>query len=293
MERIVVMVNPNAGFGPSLGKLAKAVESAWAERDVMVSYQISRSVEDGHRKARQAVADGVDAILVAGGDGMINTVGSELIGSRVALGVLPAGSGNGFARHFGIPLSPEKAALALVHARRQEIDVGFANGRPFFITCSMAADASLVRTFEKMPMRGILPYVFAAAHEFFDYKPSPFEITTDQNPSEIIEDPLVFTVANLTQYGGGARIAPQAHESDGILELVVIPKSEAAAAMAGIARLFDGTINKIPGVLTRRFKTLQVKRKGPAPIQVDGELVDAPANVSVEVHPGAITVLIP
>ena len=287
------MVNPNAGFGPSLGNLAKAVENAWAERDVMVSYQISRSVEDGHRKARQAVADGVDAILVAGGDGMINTVGSELIGSRVALGVLPAGSGNGFARHFGIPLNPEKAALALVHARRQEIDVGFANGRPFFITCSMAADASLVRTFEKMPMRGILPYVFAAAHEFFDYKPSPFEITTDHNKPEIIEDPLVFTVANLTQYGGGARIAPQAHESDGILELVVIPKSEAAAAMAGIARLFDGTINKIPGVLTRRFKTLQVRRKGPAPIQVDGELVDAPANVSVEVHPGAITVLIP
>lgn len=287
------MVNPNAGFGPSLGGLAEAVESAWAERDVMVSYQISRSVEDGHKKARQAVSDGIDVILVAGGDGMINTVGSELIGSNVALGVLPAGSGNGFARHFGIPLNPEKAAVALVQARRQKIDVGFANGRPFFITCSMAADATLVRTFEKMPMRGILPYVFAAAYEFFDYKPSPFEISVDQKSPEIIDDPLVFTVANLTQYGGGARIAPQAHESDGVLELVVIPKSDAAAAMAGIGRLFDGTINKVPEVLTWRFKNLLVKRRGPAPIQVDGELVHATADVSVEVHPNALTVLIP
>jgi len=293
MERILVMVNPNAGFGSSLGGLAEAVESAWAERDVMVSYQVSQSVEDGHRKARQAVSDGMDVILVAGGDGMINTVGSELIGSNVALGVLPAGSGNGFARHFGIPLHPEKAAIALVKARRQKIDVGFANGRPFFITCSMAADATLVRTFEKMPMRGILPYVFAAAYEFFDYKPSPFEITVDDKKPEIIEDPLVFTVANLTQYGGGARIAPQAHENDGILELVVIPKSDAPAAMAGIGRLFDGTINKVSGVMTKRFQTLLVKRKGPAPIQVDGELVHASAEVSVTVQPGAITVLIP
>ncbi len=293
MERVLVIVNPNAGFGQSLGGLAESVETAWAKRDAMISYQISRSVEDGHRKARQAVSDGVDVILVAGGDGMINTIGSELIGSPVALGVLPAGSGNGFARHFGIPLNPEKAAAALVQAKRQKIDVGFANGRPFFITCSMAADASLVRTFEKMPMRGILPYVFAAAYEFFDYKPSPFRISVDGHPAEVIDDPLVFTVANLTQYGGGARIAPQAHENDGILELVVIPKSDAPAALAGIGRLFDGTINTLPGVMTRRFRKLTVQRKGPAPIQVDGELMETDAEVAVEVHPEAMTVLIP
>jgi diacylglycerol kinase (ATP) len=293
MERILVMVNPNAGFGTSLGGLAKAIEKAYAHSDVMISYQISQSVEDGHRKARQAVTDGIDILLVAGGDGMVNTVGSELIGSDVALGVLPAGSGNGFARHFGIPLRPDKAASSMVKARRQKIDVGFANGRPFFITCSMAADATLVRTFEKMPMRGILPYVFAAAHEFFDYKPSPFQITIDDQMPEIIDDPLVFTVANLTQYGGGARIAPLAHESDGILELVVISKSDATAAIGGITRLFDGTIHQLPGVMTRRFRRLKVSRRGSAPIQMDGELINAPSDVSVEVHPEALTVLIP
>jgi len=293
MERVLVIINPNAGFGSSLGSLAEAVEKSWASRDAIISYQISRDVKDGHRKARQAVDDGINIILVAGGDGMINTIGSELIGKPVALGVLPAGSGNGFARHFEIPLNPEKAAEALVNSTPQKIDVGYANGRPFFVTCSMAADASLVRTFEKMPMRGILPYVFAAAYEFIDYKPSPFEISIDGGEPEVFEDPLVFTVANLTQYGGGARIAPQAHESDGILELVVIPKSDAPAALASIGRLFDGTINKSNGVLTRRFRQLNVRRQAPAPIQVDGELVNAPADVSVEVHPGALTVLIP
>ena len=273
--------------------MSAAVEKAWAVREASVSYQISRSVEDGHRKARQAVEDGVDTVLVAGGDGMINTIGSELVGTSVALGVLPAGSGNGFARHFGIPLTPAKAAQALVSAGRRKIDVGFANGRPFFVTCGMAADAALVRTFDKMPMRGILPYVFAAAYEFIEYRPSPFSVEIDGHKQEVFDAPLVFTVANLTQYGGGARIAPQAREDDGMLELVVIPRADAPAAVAGLGRLFDGTINRLPGLTTRRFRTLAVTRRAPAPIQLDGELVQAPASVAVEVRPGALTVLIP
>jgi diacylglycerol kinase (ATP) len=289
--RVLVIVNPNAGFGPSLGKLAEAVDAAWG--GTMVSYQVSRDVADGKVKAQQAIADGFDTVLVAGGDGMINTIGSVLIGTDVALGVLPAGSGNGFARHFGIPLDPERAAEALVGARRRKIDVGFANGRPFFVTCSMAADAALVRTFEKMPMRGILPYVFAAAYEFFEYKPSRFEIQIDDAAPEAIEDPMVFTVANLTQYGGGARIAPSAREDDGTLELVAIPKTDLPNAVAGIGRLFDGKIDRISGVVTRRFRRLRVTRRAPGPIQYDGELANAPAQIEVEVHPAALTVLIP
>ncbi|HMP88690.1 MAG TPA: diacylglycerol kinase family lipid kinase [Kiritimatiellia bacterium] len=293
MDRVLVIVNPNAGFGQSLGELAEVVERTWAERADTISYQISRDIKDGHAKTKQAISDGVNVVLVAGGDGMINTIGSELIGTDVALGVLPAGSGNGFARHFGIPLSPEKAAQALVNAKTSRIDVGFANGRPFFVTCSMAADASLVRTFEKMPMRGILPYVFAAAYEFFEYKPAPFRVKIDDGPEEQFVDPLIFTVANLTQYGGGARIAPKAHENDGLLEMVVVQKSDAPAAIAGIGRLFDGTIDKVGGVITRRFKKLMVRRSSSGPVQVDGELVEATTDVEVEVRGGALNVLIP
>lgn len=293
MEQLLVLVNPNAGFGASLGTIVEVVERNWSDQNVMVSYQVSRSVEDGKQKTREAVARGVNTILVAGGDGMINSIGSELIGSPVALGVLPAGSGNGFARHFGIPLTRDRAARALAHARREKIDVGFANRRPFFVTCGMAADGMLVRTFEKMPMRGILPYVFAAAYEFFDYKPSPFQMRLDDGADEVIADPLVFTVANLTQYGGGARIAPQAREDDGLLELVAISKADVPAALTEVGRLFNGTIDRVDGVLTRRFRRMLVRRNAAAPIQLDGELFETTAEVAVEVHPAALTVLIP
>lgn len=293
MERVLVLVNPHSGYGATLGGWVEAVEEAWSARGASVSYQISRSVEDGHRKLDQAKRDGVDTVLVAGGDGMVNTIGGHLIGTDIALGVLPAGSGNGFARHFGIPLDPAKAAAALASATRKKIDVGVANGRHFFVTCSMAGDATLVRTFEKMPVRGVLPYVFAAAYEYFDYKPAPFTITADDEAEETIHDPIVFTVANLTQYGGGARIAPQAREDDGMLELVAIPKSKVPAALASIGKLFDGTLNELDVILTRRFRQLRVARRAPGPIQVDGELIEAPAEVFVEVRPEALTVLIP
>jgi diacylglycerol kinase family enzyme len=105
--------------------------------------------------------------------------------------------------------------------------------------------------------------------------------------------PLLFTVANLTQYGGGARVAPQAQHDDGILELVTLSRDDAPRALTQLPRLFDGTMDRIHGVMTRRFKTLSVHRNEPAPLQLDGELVEAEAEVDVAVIPKALTVLVP
>ncbi len=293
VKSVRVLMNPNAGRGLSIDAMVRSLEEAWAGPGVELSYQFTHDVEDGRRKARRAVEDGVEAVLVAGGDGMVNTVGTELVGTPVALGVMPTGSGNGFARHFGIPLDLGSAAVALAGAERRAIDVGLANGRPFFVTCSMAADASLVKTFEAFPFRGILPYAFAAAYELFEYQPQPFRVVFDEDEEVSFARPLVFTVANLTQFGGGARIAPQAREDDGCLELVVIESRDAARAIANVGRLFDGTLDTLPGVVTRRFRSLAVHRESAAVIQVDGELADAGALVEVGVRPRALQVLIP
>jgi diacylglycerol kinase (ATP) len=103
----------------------------------------------------------------------------------------------------------------------------------------------------------------------------------------------VFTAANLTQYGGGARIAPSARPDDGLLELVVILRQDMPRLLASLNRLFDGTFDDLPGVETRHFRILHVYRRAPAPIQIDGELVHAPADVTVSILPRALTVLVP
>ena len=224
---------------------------------------------------------------------MVNSIGSVLIGTDTALGVIPAGSGNGFARHFDIPLDLVKAIESLASARIQSIDVGYANDLPFFVTCSLAWDAALVEVFEKSPIRGILPYVFAAVYKFFDYSPQPFTMLLDDKEKIEINDPLLCTVANLTQYGGGAEIAPGAKADDGRLQLVTLRRSDLPWIVPLLGKAFNGTFDQLDQIKTRSFSSLTVQRKKEGPMQLDGELVSAPSEIVIRVQPRALNVLVP
>jgi YegS/Rv2252/BmrU family lipid kinase len=265
----------------------------WEREGIELFYQFSHSKEDGIAKASRAVERGFDLVIVSGGDGTVSTISRILVGTDTVLGVIPTGSGNGFARHFGIPLTVTKAVRALATGNVRAIDVGLVNGDPFFVTCSMAWDAAIARTFEKSPVRGILPYIFAGVQEFFEYRPQNMSIELDDGETLDFRLPVIFTVANLTQYGGGAIIAPHAKENDGLLELVVGEKKDFALILANLHRLFDGSVHRIPRIVTRNFKTMTIRREKPDPIQVDGEVVDAPEVIEIGVRPLALKVLVP
>ena len=293
LRKIRLLVNPRSGLRVGGSAMLRHAQEVWDGEGRELTIQFSRSAEDGKAKALRAIEEGADTILVAGGDGMVNSIGSVLVGTHVALGVIPTGSGNGFARHFEIPLQPRAAAEALLNGRRTEVDVGVANGRPFFVTCSMAWDAAIARTFEKSPVRGILPYVFAAAYELIDYKVQRFEVRLDDGPWRAFDEPMVFTAANLTQFGGGARIAPLALEDDGLLELVIAEKKDAARIVPNLPRLFTGTMNDNAGLQTYRFKKMSVRRENAFPIQLDGECIESGPEVEIDVLPRALCVLAP
>jgi diacylglycerol kinase family enzyme len=292
-NKVRILINPNSGMGVALDRIHGALIEHWDKPGNDLSIQFSTSKEDGQAKARRAVEDGVGRLLVIGGDGMVNTIGSVLIGTDTALGVIPAGSGNGFARHFDIPLDLVKATVALASATVQRIDVGYADGRPFFVTCSLAWDAALVNIFEKSPVRGVLPYIFAGVYQFFDYTPQPFTLCVDDEETFTIDDPQVCTVANLSQYGGGAQIAPGAKADDGQLLLVTVRKRDMPIIVLMLGKLFDGTIDQLSGIHTKPFRTLTVQRKTPGPMQLDGELLSAPAEVKITVQQRALNVLVP
>lgn len=292
IRKVRVMINPNSGPISALGRLYQQLEQDWNVDGIDLTYQISRSSEDGGAKARRAVADGVETMLVAGGDGMINSIGRELIDTDTSLGVIPTGSGNGFARHFDLPLNCRNAIEVLRTASARRIDVGTLNGMPFFVTASMAWDAALMEHFEKSPVRGILPYVLSAVYGYFDYEPQPVVVHFEDGESMRVERPLILTVANMTQYGGGAIIAPHAQADDGRLELVSISKS-AANMLANLPHLFDGKFGEHPSVVTRKFSKLWIERERPAPIQLDGELLDAGRMIEIDVLPKALKVLVP
>lgn len=292
-EKVRVIKNPNAGVHTSQHHWYEHIQRFWDVDGCQLTYQFSKSPEDGREKVRRAIDEGIDCLLLVGGDGLMNTLASELIGSDVVLGVLPGGSGNGFARHFNIPLQPEKAVESLVNGRVIDIDVGRANGRPFFVTCSMAWDAALVRSVDKAPIRGVLPYFLAAAVETIQYKPGRFTFTMDDSAEMVFDKPMIFTVANLTQYGGGARIAPRACPNDGFLELVAMAQEDMAKNVHLLHKLFDGTVEEVKEVFTSRFEKLLVDREHSGPIQVDGELMETDRRVTIDVIHDGIKVLVP
>ena len=293
LRKVRLLANPRSGSGLPSDSLWEIVENAWAGPGIDVSYQFSNNVEDGRQKAARAVADGVDTVLVAGGDGMVNSIGGALVGTSVALGVVPTGSGNGFARHFGIPLEVDAAVRALRRARRRSIDVGTANGRAFFVTCGLAWDAAIAQRFATFPFRGIAPYVFAAAAELIAYENQPIEASLDGGRPHTFPDPIICTVANLTQFGGGAQIAPKARPDDGFMEMVVVRRQDLPLLLVNLPRLFNGTLDLMPQVLTRRFRHALLRRRAATPIQMDGELVPAGREVDIRLLPKALDVLVP
>ena len=293
LRKVLVLINPRSGLISLFSSIRQAFDRHWEGSGTDLCYQFTQSKEDGIAKAERAVEQGVDVVIVAGGDGTVSTVSRVLTGTDTVLGVIPTGSGNGFARHFGIPLTAAKAVEALATGEVRSIDVGTVNGTPFFVTCSMAWDAAIAGAFEKSPLRGVLPYVFAGVQEFFEYRPQNMSVSLEDGEQLDFLLPVIFTVANLTQYGGGAIIAPHAKEDDGKLELVVGEKKDFAIILANLPRLFDGSLHKIPRIVTRSSSKVRVVRERPMPIQVDGEVMEAPEVIEIGVKPNALQVLVP
>ena len=291
MKQVLVLINPKSGIGGPY-RYISAIQEVWDNDEHDVFFQFSQSAEDGAEKIRRAIKNGLDTVLVVGGDGMVNTIGCELVGTNINLGVLPAGSGNGFARHFKIPMHPLAAAQALLNGCATPIDVGKANDRLFFVTCSLAWDGALVESFEKYPFRGLVPYVLAGAQQLLEYRAQPFQVDIDGEEINL-KHPLIFTIAKLSQFGSDFLVAPDAIADNGKLELVAIEKNDMPLVLAQVHRFIEKTFHHHPLVINRHFQKMTVRRQNNSPVQLDGEIFNTSHDVTIEVLPSALNVIVP
>lgn len=293
-RKVRIFYNRRSGPGISrFQRVEEAFERAWGEAADEIGWYFPTSREDSLRKVKAALDDGADLVVVCGGDGTVSSIGVSLAGTGVPLAVVPMGSGNGLARHFRQKLDPVEAVEQLAGGRISAMDVGYANGAPFLVSASVAWDAELVRAYDRMPMRGVGSYVLAGAMTFLDYKPQPLTVVVEDEDPFTIPDPLLFSVGNVSGWGGGALIDPESDASDGCLELVAGRKRDAARMLADIAVVFSGGSRALPGAIHRSFTRMVVERPEPAPIQLDGELVQADARIEFTVRRRALRILVP
>ena len=173
--------------------------------------------------AQEAAHQHYDVVVAMGGDGTINETAQGLVHTQTALGIIPRGSGNGFARELGLMGSLENILSKLQHAHVQPCDVGFANGELFLNLAGVGIEAAIAWQFMehgKTGKRGMLPYFTLGAKTFFNYQPSNLRVTYNGKTQSMA--PLTLVFANNRQYGSNFVIAPDAKINDGKLDMVQV-----------------------------------------------------------------------
>ena len=286
------VVNPLAGTG------GQDVMSL-LEREMRNSgraYQVVVTEYSGHAEmlARQAAEGGTGTVVAVGGDGTLNEVARGVLGSESALGLLPCGSGNAFARYAGIPLVLSEACRSLLTAEFQRLDVGKLGEDIFLSSAGFGMDAEVCRRFNSREggRRGMLPYVLLTVDTFRGYRPGCVRV--EMSEGQVYEGvPHIVTVANTSEYGNGATIAPGARADDGILDVCVIEDVTLLRGIWHSRRLFNGTIERMPGVKMYRSQQVKICSERPGWFQVDGDAREGGELAEVTVIPGGISVALP
>lgn len=287
---IAIIVNPRAGGASSRQAEARVREaSAWLTASGL-SGQIFVTEARGHAHelATGAVARRDELVIAWGGDGTVNEVASALVETGMRLAIIPAGSGNGLARDLRIP-SAAAAALEQARAGRvRAIDAGQVDGRWFFSIAGIGFDARVAELFdsESGPRRGMRAYARLTARELVRYRARDYRID-----GRTVRRAFLVTFANASQFGNGARIAPDAQLDDGLLDLVVVEERSRLATIANVPRLFTGGVARIRGVSISRIRAATVQADEPMTVHVDGEPVPGGTKVSVVVRSGVLRVV--
>lgn len=234
-----------------------------------------------------AERDGVDVVFAVGGDGTVHETAKRLIGRKPALGILPIGSGNGFARHIGLPLGPAAAIEAVRGGRIETIDTAEVNGHPFLGVMGIGFDAVVADRFATSTVRGFETYVKEGLRVFAEYQCGEYEIDGEKHRAFLI------AIANSSQYGNNARIAPLASLQDGLLDIVIVHDLSVLALPILLARLFTGSLHRDGSVTMLQRKEVHIVRPAEGPGHLDGEPFALPRELHVRIVPRSLRLLVP
>lgn len=290
-----LIINPAAGRGA-----ARRAETpvARAFRAQGWSVEIVRTERPGHGRelAAQAVSQGARHVVAVGGDGTVHEVANGLLeaDADAALGVIPIGSGNDFAKLLGVyGYDPARAVAKLVTARSRRFDAGRILNEWFVNTVGFGFGPAVVRTRNAMPhLRGFLSYLVPIVRTFFQFQPPLFDVAApgfrERGYMMMVE------VCNGTTAGGSYRFAPDADPGDGKLDICLIRRVSLPRFLLAIPRVMRGTHVRMREVaLIKTAKVVIRSPEEPLIVHLDGELREPGVNeCAVQLERGRLNVLV-
>lgn len=290
--KVLAIINPISGT-KSKTQTPQAIANIYndSNEDVYITY--TKRAGHAYELALEAVNDGITKIVAVGGDGTINEVAKALTNTDASLGIIPLGSGNGLARSLGIPMETTKAIQNLIDGEIVRIDTCNINSTPFFCTTGFGFDAEVSNRFAEATTRGPLTYGISMIREYLSYVPQKCKITIDDKETFEIEA-FVVAIANASQYGNDAYIAPKAKLTDGLMDLVILKPFSSFDMPKVVIQLFNKKIDKNIHQYSTTARKIFIERENPGFIHVDGEpMTINDKSLSISIIPNSLNVIVP
>ncbi|MGA8248119.1 MAG: diacylglycerol kinase [Nocardioides sp.] len=286
-REIALLTNPTSGKGKG-GRVSERALARLREGGLVVRNLQGRDPDEALDLARQCVADGIEALVVCGGDGMVHLAVQAVATTSTALGIIPAGTGNDIARYFDLPRSqPEAAADRVVAGRTRTIDLARSGSRFFVTVLAAGFDAVVNERANRMSWpKGQMRYNIATLAELRVFEPLPYILQIDDR--ELSLDAMLVAVGNGPSFGGGLRITEGAVLDDGLLDVVIIKPMSKLGLIRTYPKLFKGTHVTHPQYEHHVARSVTVAAPGIVSY-ADGERF-GPLPLTVECAPAALTV---
>ena len=288
-KKILFIVNPISGV-KSKERLPDLIENHLDKE--LYSYDIIET--PGPKTATEITREALDKydiIGAVGGDGSINEIASAMVNSDKPLAIIPKGSGNGLARHLGIPMNSMKAIKLLNNQKLSNIDYCELNDKKFFSIVGIGFDAKVAKEYEKARGRGFRTYAWNTIKHVFKYPSFDYELEAD---GEIMNGKAFqIDVSNSNQFGYNIKVAPDANLDDGKVVVCIVNEFPRWKSIFLFGRLLVGNHRRSRYIDYFKAKEVRVRTAFKVHLQVDGEVELKENSIDIKVVKNGLKVFIP
>jgi diacylglycerol kinase (ATP) len=290
-KKVLFIVNKFAGTG-----YRSSVEGhllAYCERNHIEPF-IEYTQERGHAThlAREAArSQKFERVMAVGGDGTVNEVAQGVVNTTQRMGILPKGSGNGLARHLCIPMDFKKALQLILSDHTIRMDTLNINGLISVNVSGIGFDGHIANLFGKQGRRGLMGYGKLVIREFFRH--SEMEVAAQIDETDLHKKVFILAIANASQFGNNARIAPLASVSDGMIDFCFIKKVPLVNLFSFTKKLFSGQIEHSEFAEIIRGRKAMITFAHPVPYHIDGEGMNQARSFEIVIQPASLSMIAP
>lgn len=287
---ILLVVNPKSGSA-NVSTLEELVKKYAGRFQFVPEIYLTKGKHDQEEIKQLIKTFSPQMIIAVGGDGTINMLAPLLLKTKLALGIIPAGSANGLAYNLDIPNNAEKALKRILEGQERQIDCIQINERYCLHLSDIGINARIVKRFEEEQSKGLRGYAKHLLKELFSKNEAfLFRIKTKEGINKKRKAEMV-VIANAQAYGTGARINPQGKIDDGLFEVIVIKPYPWWSVVRFVYNIFAGRLHTMKYVKVYRSCETELLLKTPQIIQIDGEIVNDTLKINLKLLPGAIRIV--